>query len=147
MTDASAPTKTPIHLWIVGIIGLLWSSIGAMDYFMTQTANESYMQNFTPEQLEFFYGLPTWSVATWALGVWGGVLGTLLLLLRKKLAVPVLLVSLIAAVLTTVHNYAVVDGFAVMGGAGALVFSLLILVVAGALYWYARKMSETGVIY
>ena len=64
---------TPWHLWAVGVVGLLWSAMGAMDYVMTQTHNEAYMSAFTPEQLAFFYGIPIWAVATWAIAVWGGV--------------------------------------------------------------------------
>ena len=81
---ASIPQSTPWHLWLVGILGLLWGSMGAFDYLMTQTQNESYMGEFTPEQLEFFYGFPTWVVSFWALAVWGGVLGTVLLLLKRR---------------------------------------------------------------
>jgi hypothetical protein len=66
--------------------------------------------------LEFFYGFPTWVVAFRALAVWGGVLGTLLLLLRKRLAVPVLLVSFLAMIVTSIHNFFLSNGLEVMGG-------------------------------
>jgi len=79
--------STPRHLWAVGIFALLWSAMGAIDYFMTQTGNEAYMSEFTPEQLAFFYGMPAWADATWAIAVWGGVLGALLLLFRQRYAV------------------------------------------------------------
>ena len=69
MSETQA-TQTPRHLWIVGIVALLWNLIGAMDYIMTQTRNEAYMDQFTPEQLEFFYGFPVWLIAFWALAVW-----------------------------------------------------------------------------
>ena len=54
MSAAAKPSRTraPWHLWAVGIVGLLWSAMGAFDYLMTQTENESYMARFTPEQLE-----------------------------------------------------------------------------------------------
>ena len=55
------------HLWIVGTVTLLWNVVGAFDYVLTETRNESYMGAFTPEQLEFFYGFPTWVVAFWAI--------------------------------------------------------------------------------
>ena len=55
--------RRPWHLWLVGILGLLWNLVGAYDYLMTQTQNVSYMSQFTPEQLEYFYGFPTWVVA------------------------------------------------------------------------------------
>ena len=82
--DASLnPQRAPWHLWLVGILGLLWNSVGAFDHLMTQTRNESYMGQFTPEQLEFFYGFPTWLVAFWALAVWGGVLGVVVWGIRR----------------------------------------------------------------
>ena len=53
MSEMPAIT-TPRHLWIVGIVALLWNLLGAMDYVMTETKNEAYMDQVTPEQLEFF---------------------------------------------------------------------------------------------
>ena len=142
---AATPQRAPWHLWAVGILGLLWDMGGAGDYLMTQTQNEAYMSRFTPEQLEFFYGFPTWLVAFWALAVWGGVLGTLLILLRKRLAVPVLLVSFLSMCVTAVHNFLLSNGLEVMGGMGA-VFSVLIFVIALFLWLYARAMAERGVL-
>jgi hypothetical protein len=84
-------TRTPWHLWVIGGSALLWGAMGAMDYVMTQTKNEAYMSGFTPEQLAFFYSLPAWVVSAWAIGVWGGVLGAVLLLVRRRLAVWVYL--------------------------------------------------------
>ena len=87
--------RTPWHLWLVGVLALAWNGIGAFDYMMTETRNPGYMSDFTPEQLAYFYAFPKWVVATWATSVWGGVLGAVLLLLRKRLAVPVFAVSLV----------------------------------------------------
>ena len=142
---AATPDQTPWHLWLVGILGLLWDSMGAFDYLMTQTQNESYMSQFTLEQLEFFYGFPTWVVVFWALAVWGGVLGMLLLLLKRRLAVPVLLVSFLAMIVTSIQNFLLSNGLEVVGGAG-LLFSALIFVFALGLWLYARSMAERGVL-
>ncbi len=139
-------TRAPWHLWVVGIAALLWNAVGALDYVMTQTRNAQYMAGFTAEQLAFFYGLPAWTVAAWAIGVWGGVLGSLLLLLRKSLAVWVFLASLVGVVLTTIQNYLLSNGLEVMGGPGAVVFTAVIFVVAVALYVYARAMATRRVL-
>jgi len=117
-----------------------------MDYVMTQTRNEGYMASFTPEQLEFFYGIPAWAVALWALAVWGGVAGSILLLLRRAVAAPVFLVSFVCAVLVAVQNYLLSNGLEAMGGGFPLVFSGVILVVAFLLYRYANKMRRQGVL-
>lgn len=137
--------KTPLHLWIVGILALLWSLLGAVDYIMTQTKNEAYMGQFTPEQLEFFYGYPSWLVAFWATAVWGEVLGAVLLLTRKKLAFPVLMVSFLCMLVTMIHNYGFAGAAEIVGGVG-MVFGVIVFVVALALILYARSMARRGVL-
>ena len=139
-------TKTPWHLWVIGILGLLWSAMGAIDYLMTQTKNEAYMGMFTPEQLEFFYNFPSWSVALWAIAVWGGVLGCILLLLRKSLAVWILLASLLCMVINTIYLYAFTNGLEIMGDPFTLIFSAIIFIVAVLLFFYAKKMQARKVI-
>jgi hypothetical protein len=139
------PSRTPWHLWLIGIVALIWNAVGAYDYLMTQTENAAYMGRFTPEQLEYFYGFPTWVVAAWAIAVWGGVLGAILLLLRKRLAAPVFLVSFLAMVLTSVYNFVLSGGAEIMGG-GAVAFTAVIFVFALALWLYARAMAARGVL-
>ena len=119
---------------------------GAMDYVMTQTKNESYMSAYTPEQLSFFYGLPSWVVATWAIAVWGGVVGAVFLLLRKGVAVWVFLASLVAMLVTAFQNYVLSNGMEVMGDPFALVFTAVIFIAALGLYWYSRAMRKRGVL-
>jgi hypothetical protein len=135
----------PMHLWIVGVLALLWNAIGAFDYLMTQTRNEAYMGQFTPEQLAYFYGLPAWVVSTWALSVWGGVLGSILLLLRNRWAVVVFGVSLATMVITTIYNFGLTNGLEIMGTFGA-VFTLVIFAIAVALFVYAKRLAATGIL-
>jgi hypothetical protein len=139
------PRSTPWHLWVIGVLALVWNGMGAFDYVMTQTRNEAYMSQFTPEQLAYFYGFPAWTVAFWALAVWGSVLGTLLLLLRRELAAPVFLGAFVCMVVTSFHNFVLSEGLEVMGGAGAF-FSLLIFLGGLGLWYYARAMARRGVL-
>lgn len=136
----------PKHLWVVGIMSLLWNAMGAFDYLMTQTQNENYMAKFTPEQLEYFYGFPTWVEASWAIAIWASVAGSVFLLLGKKVAEWLFLVSLLAMVVTTVHNYALSNGLEVMGDAISIIFSIIIAIISVALYLYSKAMSARGVL-
>lgn len=145
-SQTASSGRTPWHLWVVGIFAVLWNAMGAFDYLMTQTQNEGYMAQFTPEQLEYFYGFPAWVVAFWAIAVWGGVLGAVLLLLRKRLAAGVFLVSFLSMVVTTVYNFGLSNGLEVMGDPFALFFSGLIFVFALLLYLYARAMTNRGIL-
>lgn len=121
--------------------------MGAFDYSMTKLRVESYMAQFTPEQLEFFYGFPQWAGATWAIAVWFSVLGSIYLLLRRRAAVPIFVISLVAMMATTLHNFVLseVKMFDVVG-TGAAIFTLVIFVVAVLLVLYARKMHANGVL-
>lgn len=137
--------KAPWHLWIVGGVTVLWNAMGALDYFMTQTKNEGYMAQFTPEQLDYFYGFPAWFVALWAIAVWGGLAGSLLLLLRRRIAAPVFLVSFASMAATSVYSYGFANGMEMTGTFGA-VFSLVIFIVALFLVVYSRSMVRRGVL-
>ena len=143
---AIGTVRTPRHLWVVGVLAVLWNAIGAFDYAMTQTKNATYMSAYSAEQLEYFYGFPAWVVAFWALAVWGGVLGSVLLLLRKRLAVLVFLVSFVAMVITTFHNYVLSNGMEIFGDVGSNVFTAVIFLVALGLFLYARAMDKKGVL-
>ncbi len=138
--------RTPWHLWVIGVVSLMWNAMGAFDFVMTQTRNEAYMSSFTPEQLSFFYGFPAWVVAAWAVGVWGGVLGSLMLLFRRRMAVWIFLASLAAIVITTFQNLVLSNGMAVVGDAFSLGFTAVIFVVALALFLYARAMLKRNIL-
>jgi hypothetical protein len=144
--QAASRGRTPWHLWVIGVLAILWNSMGAFDYLMTQTRNPRYMSQFTPEQLEYFYGFPAWVVGFWAIAVWGGALGAALLLLRKKLAAGVFLVSFLSMVVTSVYNFGLSNGLEVMGEPASLAFSILIFVFAFLLYLYARAMKNREVL-
>ena len=142
----AVPTRTPKHLYVVGVVALLWNAIGAFDYLMTQTRNATYMGAFSPEQLEYFYNFPTWMVAAWALAVWGGVAGAILLLLRRQLAVQVFLVSLAAMVMTMLYSYLLSNGMELFGSPAAHAFNAMIFAVAVGAFVYSVKMKEQGVL-
>ena len=83
----------PWHVWLIGIVGGLWSSMGVISFMLTQMNVEAVMSRFPPQQREYFESFPWWAVAFWAIGVFGGVIGCLLLLLKNRLAFQVLLAS------------------------------------------------------
>jgi hypothetical protein len=85
-----------------------------------------------------------WMEAVWAIGVWGGVLGAVLLLLRNKLALPAFLTSLIAFAVSVVYGQ-MSGGSALMGTTG-MVFSGLIFVLGLIFVMYSRTMIRKGVL-
>lgn len=137
--------RTPWHLWVVGLLSLLFNSYGGFDYLMTQTENAGYLANFTAEQRAYFTGFPLWMDVVWAVGVWGAVLGSLLLLLKRRWAFPVFAVSLAAFLISLVYSYALSDGSRIMGSMGTIMNVVITLVAIGEVL-YARAMTRRGVL-
>ena len=140
-----AMTKAPVHLWIVGVLAVLWNAMGAFDYAATQLKLEFYMAQFTQEQLDYFYSFPAWMDAAWAIAVWSSLLGSLALLLRKSWAVGLFGLAILGLAVSTVYNFVLSNGLEMMG-TGAAMFTAVIWVIAVLLLFYARAMAEKGVL-
>lgn len=138
--------KTPVHLWIVGGLSLVWNAFGAFDFLMTQVQSGAYMAQFTQEQLTYFYGFPAWADGAWALGVWGSVFGSIGILVRRRWATWAFGVSIVGLVGTTLYTMVLTNGTAIMGGVGSLIFSAIIWALTIALFVYARNMAAQGVL-
>lgn len=137
--------KAPVHLWIVGVLALLWNAMGAFDYLATQLELDFYMSQLTPEQLEYFYGFPSWAVGAWAFGVWGAVVGSIGLLLRQAWSRWAFAVSLAGMAISSVYTLGMSSGAEIMG-TGGLIFSAVIWLVAILLLVYAFRQAKNGVL-
>jgi len=149
MADASTPPpKTPWHLWVVGVISLLWNSVGVLDFTMTLLRNEAYLKDFTREQRAYFSAFPLWALLTWGIATWGSFVAAGCLLGRKPLAVQLYLVSTICMVATTVYSYVLSDGLKVMGAhaSSAVIFNGVIFGVSVLEVIYARALRRRGVL-
>jgi hypothetical protein len=143
---AEEETMRPGHLWLVGILGGLWSSIGVVSFMLTQMKVEAVMSQFPPQQRTYFESFPFWAVAFWALGVFGGVVGCLLLLLKNRLAVPVLVASAIGAIVSNLGGLFLLGGLEVLRETGGLGFTAVPIVAGAFLAWYAWAMRKKGVL-
>lgn len=138
--------RTPLHLWIVGVVATLWNSFGCFDYIMTQTRNDAYLAQFTAGQRAYFESFPAWMEAAWALGVWGALAGSLLLLARSRHAVTAFAVSLAGLAASTFYQQVMTSlppEFATPAVQG---MTALIWVIAIALLYYAMAMRRRGVL-
>ena len=138
--------KTPVHLWIVGVLATLWNAFGCYDYVMTQTGNAQYMAMFTDAQRAYFQSFPAWMEAAWAVGVWGALLGSLLLLVRSRHAVLAFGLSLLGLLIGSIYQYGVADMPEDMMTPTMLGVSALIWLIAIGLLVYAMRMRRSGVL-
>ena len=143
--------RTPVHIWIVGILALLWNAIGCYDYLMTRMRNTDYLASMMPEvdpnaMLAWVDAFPIWAQFGWGLGVWAGLLGALLLLVRSRWAELTLGLSLVGALLGL--GYQIVGAPPMPGATGGMmeIMPFVIIAIALALFLYARAMRAKGVL-
>ncbi|MBB3764508.1 hypothetical protein [Sphingomicrobium lutaoense] len=142
-------SKAPTHLWIVGIVSLLWNAYGAFDYLMTRTRNEAYLSALPvdyDELMEYIDSFPLVADIGWGLGVWGAVLGSVLLLLRSRYAVHSFAVSLVGAVVSLGYDMFMADKPEGMSGGIFDIMPIVIILIAVALLYYARRQAAAGVL-
>jgi hypothetical protein len=138
--------RAPVHLWIVGILALLWNAFGAFDYVMTQIQNAAYLAQFSEAARLYFDSFPAWAEAAWALGVWGGVAGSLLLLARSRHAEFAFGLSLVGLLVTTIYQHALSAMPADLKTGPMVAIAVVIWAVAIGLFVYAHRMRARGML-
>ena len=143
--------RTPVHLWIVGILALLWNAFGCVDYVMTRMRNTDYLASAMPgvdpnALLAWIDSFPIYAQIGWALGVWLGLLGAILLLMRNRWAVWAFGISLVGAILGLGYQIALAPPLAGMDGMFNTIMPYVIILVAVALFLYARAQAAKGVL-
>ena len=140
--------KTPWHLWLVGVIAVLFNAIGAFDHVMSMAQGRAkYLASagMTPEQVAHYQDMPMWMIAVWTMGVWAAMLGSVLILLRNKRAFLVFGVSLAAFLVSLIYTYVLTGGGAVLGRPMAMT-SVVITALLLFLLWYSWVMTKRGVL-
>lgn len=136
-------TKTPWHLWAIGGLSALWNAFGCFDFTMTATRNGAYLEPYPQEMLDYWLNMPVWIWLIWAIGVFGGLAGSLALLMRRRQAVGLFLASLLAATSSMAFGYFDKNAPRMEGSE---VFPLIIVVIALGLLVYARWLSRRDIL-
>lgn len=143
---------TPWHIWVVGVVALIFTAFGAYDYYMSQIGDRAYIESAVGGMgidvdvaVDYFANFPLWMDLVWAIGVWGGVLGAVLLLLRRRHTYTVWAVSLVALVISNAYGFVEpIPG--VTEPATMYIAIAVVFVVMLALTLYARAMAAKGVL-
>lgn len=135
--------KPSTNFWIISAFALIWNLIGLVFYYQEVTATPDKLALLTEAQQAFMASKPAWATSAFAIAVTTGVLASLLLLLRKGMAVIMFAVSLAGIVVQNVHAFGVANGFEVWGTIG-LFLPGAIVVIAIALLLYSRSAKQKG---
>ena len=140
MTTTNKPNT---GFWIIAVIALIWNIMGVFQYLSSTLMKDEMRELMTEDQLALMDSLPSWYTAAFAIAVFSGLLGCLLLLMRRKWAVPVFLVSLLAVLVQMGYWLFATDAMTVYG-TQAVIMPLIVIIVAIFLYFYSKGASQKG---
>lgn len=138
-----APSKAPLHLWAVGILTLLWNGVGGFSYTMTRLGKLEQL-GMGEAEIAFFESAPLWSNFFWALGVWGAIAGSVLILLRSRFAVPAVIIAIIGLLGSNIWQYAIATNMPESLKSPAI--TVIIWVTTLFMLFYATRMTRAGVL-
>jgi len=142
MSD-TAISKPPVWYWVIAGIALLWNGLGVYAYIAQVTLSDEAMAAFPAAQQELYSTTPNWAMAAFALGVFGGVLGSIALLMRRVWAKQLFIASMLGVVGVTVYQFFLSNTFEVMGD-GAKIMPVMIVIGAILLLWFAFVATKKG---
>lgn len=140
MDERFAPQ--PIAGWYLpaAIASLLFMGLGCIMYLMHVLADPATMPL---DQRAAYEAEPIWVTAAFAAAVWIGLIGTILLVMRRRLAEAALLVSLVA-VLVWLAGLVVVSGLRENMSANDLLVAIVVTALTWTIYWFARHSRQRG---
>jgi len=125
--------------WVIGAVALIWSAGGVINYFMQM--NLDVLATYRESERAIVDGRPAWATGAFALAVFSGALGCVLLLFRKSAAFYMFIASLLGVGVTMIHTVSIGFDFSLVEILGLI---LLPLMVAGFLIWYSKWAASKG---
>jgi hypothetical protein len=123
---------------------LLWNGLGCIDYLMTETANRTYLARMPADQIAYMHALPEWLTGMWAIGVWGGLAGSILLLMRSRHSVVLFALSFIGAVIGLGYQVFLTDMPLSMRTGLMGMMPWVIVIITVSLLWYSWMEKDKG---
>ncbi len=121
-------------------MALLVEAFGCITYLTQVTTDPA---SLPIDQRAMWNATPPWIVGAYAVAVWVGLIGATLLLMRRKLAVPLLLVSLIA-VLVQFGGVMLVPALRQVTPDDAFTLPILIIAACYAIFMLSRLAGRRG---
>ena len=128
--------------WIIGAVALIWNVMGVINFFGQMNADA--LAAMPKAQRAIIEGRPAWATGAFAIAVFGGALGSLLLLLRKSAAYYLFIASLLGVIVQLIHTLGIARSTINFNPLDILMIILMPLVVAAFLIWYSKRAERKG---
>ena len=140
MDEQSAPQPVAGWFKFSAIASILVMAVGCAGYLIDVTTDPD---TLPIDQRALAMARPIWQVAAYAMAVWVGLLGAIVLLMRKKAAEPLLMVSLVAACFTFLP-LATVPAIRDNVTTNDIAVAVIIILITGTIWQFARSSRKRG---
>ncbi len=132
-----------IAFWTISIIALLWYLMDMSAFYMRVFMSDEALLAMAENQRQHIQNIPLWVNFVFAFEVFGGTLGCLSLLFKKKWALPLFIASLFGVLAQTTYIYFLSDSITVMGRM-AIVMPLVAIVIGLGLIFHTKSSISKG---
>lgn len=139
MVNEKMTSKPHPSFWLISIFMLLWNILGSINFFVQM--DPEMVASYREVEKLLILGRPLWVTIGFAVAVFGGALGCLLLLLKKEAALYLFIASLLGVIDTVIYSLSLNITFS-MGEIIGIVF--MPIAVAGFLIWYTTYVKRKG---
>ena len=136
-------SKAPMWFIIIAGLALVWNLAGVGAYISQMTTTDQALAAMETAERALYENYPAWAAGAFAVAVFGGALGSLLLLLRKRIATPVLAVSFAGIAIQMIHTFVISNALAVYG-AGAAVMPVMVIAIGIGLVSLSMHGKNNG---
>lgn len=141
--NTAVVSSRPTRFWVIAVAALLWNLLGAVMFVQQVIMTPETLAALPEAERAMYEATPAWIDIAFGVAVFGGVLGALGLLLKKRWAVAMFGLSLIGLLVQMASVYALTPAWQVTGPAG-VVMPVVLVLIAIFLWWYARKAAASG---
>lgn len=136
--------RLPGWYWAVAILALLWMLFGVAAWCMDLMMDPAAVARLPEAQQQLHASRPSWLFVVYGVAIFSGLLGAIGLLLRKRWATSLFLLSLLAVIVQFGYTFAAMRAIQVLGAAQALPFPILIFAIGAALWWFSGYAGKRG---
>ena len=134
--------KPPTSFYIIGVVFLVWNIIGFMFYLQhAMMTPETVPEGVDATMLAFIEATPVWATSAYAIAVNVGMIASIMLLMRRSIALPLYVVSLAGALVLDFDSFVLRDVVAIWGG-GAYIVPSAVVVIGVVEIWYSRSVAN-----
>jgi hypothetical protein len=141
--DNGTNNKVTTIFWVIGVIALLWNLMGVFAFITEMMISEEALALLSEQERLLYEHNPMWHKVVYGIATMSGLLGAVALLMKKRWAVMLFLISLVAVIIQFFYGFFGTNAQEVLGNI-AVILPIVVIIIAALLWYYSKKCEQRG---